>query len=88
VARKMLLAVGARVDEIDEICDIVAHHHTPGVVDSLSFRVVYDADCLVNLSSGTGRSDAAEWRALIDRTFLTRAGRARAEDLLLVGAGA
>jgi predicted RNA-binding Zn-ribbon protein involved in translation (DUF1610 family) len=78
VARKMLLAAGARADEIDEICDIVAHHHTPGVVDSVSFRVVYDADCLVNLAHAPARD------GLIDRTFLTSAGKARAEELFRV----
>lgn len=49
IARELMLDAGLPEDTIEEACHIIAHHHTPGVVDTINFRVVYDADLMVNL---------------------------------------
>ncbi len=87
VARKMLLAAGMKVEEIDEICAIIAHHHSPGIVDTPSFRAVYDGDCLVNLGASSAGKSAGELRSAIRAMFLTATGRERAEERYLAGAG-
>ena len=37
---------------IKAVCRIIAHHHTPGVVTTNNFKVVYDADLIVNSKAG------------------------------------
>lgn len=79
IARKYLLELGFKKEDIEEICQIIAHHHTPGVVTTTNFKVLYDADSLVNLREkveGKGK-DAA--RELIERTFLTKTGKEAAK---------
>ena len=43
---------GVPLDVVEEVCQIIAHHHTPGVVDTLNFKVVYDADIIEGMASG------------------------------------
>ena len=46
----MLARLGAPPGLIEEVCAIIAHHHSVGRMrDSLNFRLLYDADLLVNL---------------------------------------
>ena len=44
IARKILLGISFKKEDIDEICEIIAYHHTPGKVKTLNFSVLYDAD--------------------------------------------
>lgn len=48
VARKMLLELDYDRGAVREICDIIAHHHSPGPQESINFQVLYDADTLTN----------------------------------------
>ena len=75
IVRQMLLKLGFKMEDIDEICGIVAHHHSPGVVDTRNFEVLYDADLLVNLSEKERKSTSEEISGLIDRSFLTETGK-------------
>lgn len=75
VARRILLKVGFKKEDIDEICGIIAHHHTPGKINSQNFKVLYDADCLVNLKDELDIIDTVKLKAIIDKTFLTAAGK-------------
>jgi DNA-directed RNA polymerase subunit RPC12/RpoP len=83
VVRKILLKIGLGVGQIDEICAIVAHHHSPGKNETRNFEAVYDADCLVNIGETVGGLNPEQRKILIDRTFLTAAGREMAADLYL-----
>ncbi len=83
VARKMLLRLGLRMEDIDEICEIIAHHHTPGVVNTKNFKVLYDADCLVNLEEKAETMDKQKLNRYIEKLFLTRTGRALARKKYL-----
>jgi len=49
IARELMRQEGALEELIDEVCQIIAHHHTPNVVNTVNFKVVYDADLFVNL---------------------------------------
>src|SRR3989338_7977911 len=49
IARKILEKLDFKKEDIDEICEIIAHHHSPDKVDTKNFKVLYDADWLVNL---------------------------------------
>lgn len=76
VARKMLLRLGLRMEDIDQICDIVGHHHSPGTLESINFKVLYDADSLVNLREVAASKSPHQLRVLLEKTMLTRSGKA------------
>jgi HD superfamily phosphodiesterase len=65
IAREIMLQERLPGEMIEEVCRIIAHHHTPGVVDTIEFRVVYDADLIVNL----------EDKEIKRGKFLTEGGR-------------
>lgn len=48
-AREMLEHLGFSKNEIERICFLVAHHHTYHCVDGLDYRILLEADFLVNL---------------------------------------
>lgn len=77
VARGILEKLGADVNLVEEVCDIIGHHHSPGSEETVNFRCVYDADLIANLED---RRKEAERRSeppplLKDSLFLTRSGR-------------
>ena len=75
IAREILLRLGLKMDDIDEICDIIAYHHIPGEQNSDNFRVLYDADSLVNLREVVNGKSDEQICTLIDKNFLTKTGR-------------
>jgi len=85
VAREILMRVGAGEELIGEVCDIIAHHHHPGAQGSINFKVVYDADMLVNLEEE--QKDAAigpeKLASIIEKCFKTESGRNLAKSVLL-----
>jgi len=83
LVRAVLLRLGLQLRDIDEVCDIVGHHHTPRAEESANFKVVYDADCLVNLGESAASLPAPELEGRIRELFLTASGRRRAEELYL-----
>lgn len=83
IARKILLKLSLKKEDIDEICEIIAHHHTPGKVDTLNFKVLYDADWLVNLKDEVDTMDKARLRKIIDKVFLTESGKTLAKKIYL-----
>ncbi len=83
VARKILLKIGFNNKDIDEICEIIAHHHSPGKVHTQNFKMLCDADLLVNLKDEVDTKDKIKLKAIIDKAFLTDTGRALAEKIYL-----
>jgi len=80
VAREILQGLGAKAELIDEVVSIIGRHHHPGPDDSLSFKVVFDADRIVNMEEAIKAAETEEQRAaLIQRIrgkpFLTVAGQ-------------
>lgn len=75
IARKILLKLGLKKEDIEEICTIIACHHSPGKVDTRNFKVLYDADMLVNLKDEAGTQDKPKLEALIAKVFLTATGK-------------
>ena len=83
VARAILLKTGLKKEDIDEICQIIAHHHSPGKVNTQNFKVLYDADWLVNLKDEVDTSDKERLKTMIDKVFLTDAGKKLAKKIYL-----
>tara|TARA_B100000614_G_scaffold143796_1_gene127855 strand:+ start:230 stop:964 length:735 start_codon:yes stop_codon:yes gene_type:complete len=85
VAREILENLGAKPSLVAEVCDIVGHHHHPKEVEDINFKVLYDADMLVNMMECERKADvdADEFSKKIDRLYLTESGRTLAKDVLM-----
>jgi HD superfamily phosphodiesterase len=85
IAREILSKLGAGVDLIDEVCDIVGHHHHPRSEETTNFKSVYDADLIVNMEENQqeGRLSADKLKGLAENGFLTESGRTLAKKILL-----
>ncbi len=86
VAREILAGLGFQNAVINEVCEIIGHHHRPGHVNTQNFKILYDADWLVNLGDEYNVRDATKLSRIIDRVFLTARGRVRAGEIYLGGA--
>ena len=80
IARQILEKLRAKAALIDEVCDIVGHHHHPRENDTINFKVVYDADMIVNLEETLKEKPKTtdELENLIASAFLTESGKAEA----------
>jgi HD superfamily phosphodiesterase len=83
IARELLSSLKFDPAHIDEICEIIAHHHSPGKINTANFKVLYDADWLVNLKNDLDIQDRDKLTGVIDRVFLTEAGRSLARKTYL-----
>ena len=81
VAREMLLDAGFKREDTEEICQIIAHHHSPGKINTRNFKLVYDADWLVNLEEEGNLEEKIPLKELIERVFLTNSGKELARKL-------
>jgi len=83
IAKEMLKRLGLRSKMIEEICDIIGHHHHPREEETLNFQILYEADWLVNIEEDGFLKDREELETLIGNVFKTVAGKKFAEDLYL-----
>lgn len=85
IARNILTNLGADAELIDEVCDIVGHHHHPRERETINFKVVFDADQIVNLEEKLETSSLTPDKVMgkITRTFLTETGRQLAERIFI-----
>jgi len=85
LAREILAGLGADEELIEEVCDIVGHHHHPRAEETANFKAVYDADRIVNLEENLkeGSLEPDRLAAMIDKGFLTEGGRRQARAVLL-----
>ena len=85
VAKEILSKLGAREELVDEVCDIIGHHHHPRPQESINFKSVYDADMIVNLEEKGKESPTESERlaGIIEKSFLTTSGRNLAKKTIL-----
>ncbi len=89
VAREILEKLDAKQELIDEVCDIVGHHHHPREEETINFKCLYDADMIVNLSDDLNENkitvDIVKKR--IENNFFTKTGKELAKKILLKNKG-
>lgn len=73
LAREMLASLGIPAAQVDRVCYLVGHHHTYTDVDGIDYRILLEADFLVNLHEGGHGEDAQ--RAAYRNIFRTEAGK-------------
>jgi HD superfamily phosphohydrolase YqeK len=85
VARDILERLGAKTELVDEVCDIVGHHHHPRPEETINFKCIYDADLLTNMEEAQKESptDPDKLAKRVNDLFLTASGKKLAEEVLL-----
>ncbi len=85
IAREILKKLGAADGLVDEVCDIIGHHHHPGEDETINFKSLYDADLIANLeeSQKESPSNREKLSLILAKSFLTENGRKLAERTLL-----
>ncbi len=85
VAGAILEKLGARPELIEEVCDIIGHHHHPREKETLNFKVLYDADLIANLEDNHKDKllTADRLEEIMNKSFLTAGGKKAAEEILL-----
>ncbi len=87
IARQLLTGLGFQSEQIKEICEIIAHHHSPGKITTRNFGILYDADWLVNLRDEYNIQDRDKLSNVIEKVFLTPSGKAMAGEIYLQAEG-
>lgn len=84
-AREILQRLGAKEGLMDEVCDIIAHHHHPRPEETVNFKCVFDADLIANLEEIHKESPPTPERLshTLKESFLTESGKKMAEEILL-----
>ena len=86
IAREILIRQGFSPGQIDHICGIVANHHSdtdPRIVNTIEFKILWDADWLVNFPRRYRDASAQEKAAAIDEIFKTERGKELARAMFL-----
>ncbi len=83
IAREILERLNAPEQMLDEICDIIGHHHSPREEETLNFQIVYEADWLVNIEEEGFSKDRKKVEELVAKVFKTVTGRQLAENQYL-----
>ncbi len=83
IAQKILQNLAVPQEEIDHVCKIIANHHSAKDIDTPEFRIVWDADWLVNIPDECDLSDKARTGELIEKVFKTAGGKQTAMELFL-----
>ncbi len=85
VAREILTKLQANEGLIEEVCDIIGHHHHPRPEETVNFKILYDADLITNLEEQHSESPIKPERLqnIFEKSFLTTSGRKLAEKILV-----
>jgi HD superfamily phosphohydrolase YqeK len=85
IARSIMERLGANDKLVEEVCDIIGHHHHPRPEETLNFKVVYDADLIANLEEKHKEKpmDKDRLARIIEKSFLTQSGREEAGKVLM-----
>ncbi len=76
VAREILTELKAPAELIEEVCDIIGHHHSPRDEETINFKVLYDADLIVNMAELYKEKPhtSEQLEKILGSSFMTEAG--------------
>ncbi len=78
-ARVILEEIQVDEADIQRICYIIAHHHTYDMVDGLDYRILLEADFLVNLYENNSPKKSV--LSALNHIFVTDSGRKLCETM-------
>ncbi|GAG09483.1 unnamed protein product, partial [marine sediment metagenome] len=83
IAEEILKRYDISSEALEHICRIIANHHSAKDIDTIEFRILWDADWLVNLPGDFADASKEKLKEIIDKTFKTCKGRQMAMQLFL-----
>ncbi|OHB66255.1 MAG: phosphohydrolase [Planctomycetes bacterium RBG_13_63_9] len=83
IARAIMEKLGIDGGTIDHVCRIVGSHHSAKDIDTQEFRILWDADWLVNIPDEHADASREKLAKLVATVFRTERGRALAERQFL-----
>jgi len=81
VAREILTKLNVPRSVIEEIVDIIAHHHHPRQKETLNFQILFEADWLVNLEENGLVNEKDKVKEIVEKNFKTVTGKRLASEL-------
>ncbi|MDF2615129.1 MAG: metal dependent phosphohydrolase [Clostridia bacterium] len=75
VAKAILEKEGLNPKDIERICYVIGHHHTPSMIDGLDFQIQWESDLLENLTVMDKQKDYQKIKKCIDENFKTTTGK-------------
>jgi hypothetical protein len=88
IAEPILKDSGFPSEKIEHVCKIIANHHTArdiNTVNTLEFRVIWDADWLVNIPDECGKMSKDKLQKFVEKIFRTNWGKKLAQEIHLRG---
>ncbi|MHB1377373.1 MAG: HD domain-containing protein [Candidatus Humimicrobiaceae bacterium] len=83
IAKNILESLNLKEETIKEVCGIVGSHHSPGEIETINFKIMWDADWLVNLPDVYDIKDKKKLAEIINKTFMTETGLKKAKEFFL-----
>ena len=83
IAEEILKQYDLDAEVIEHICKIIANHHTLSDFDTTEFRIILDADRLVNIPEDFPDTSEEKLQKIIDKKFKTHEGCRIAKKLFL-----
>jgi HD superfamily phosphodiesterase len=80
IAREILYDFDISREKVDHICKIIANHHTAKDIDTLEFKIIWDADWLVNIPDEFDINNKIEIKKIVNKVFKTKKGRELAKE--------
>ena len=81
IAREILDRHGVAGEATEHICKIIANHHSAKDIDTLEFRIIWDADWLVNIPDICAAESKEKLGKKIEKLFKTGAGKKLASQM-------
>jgi len=74
IAREILNKYDIDPQAVEHICKIIANHHSAKDIDTTEFRIIWDADWLVNIPTDFQDAGQEKLKDIIEKTFKTDMG--------------
>ena len=81
IAREILQKYEISPEAVEYICKIIANHHSAKNIDTIEFRIIWDADNLVNLQDEFKTFGKEKIREILEKRFKTETGKRIAQEL-------
>lgn len=75
VAKKIMDDLGINAGVSEHVCRIIQNHHSGKNIDTPEFRIIWDADLLVNIPEEMKLDDRDSIKSLVGQVFKTETGR-------------
>lgn len=83
IVKPILENIGLDQEKTSLACAIVGSHHTTDAIPSIEFKVMWDADMLVNLEEIIENKSPEDLSRIIERSFVTEKGKEIAKLIYL-----